>query len=188
MSLGRPEPRPSTGASSAHAAAPPPVPSPPAHSPRLAIALVVAGAVVFGFGMIAQAPMSPSAVMSGIVDSVQVVPSGAPGIFGRRIPTRAIAVYLPKAPAARVFRLPPKFAALADSLHAADTLQALLGWRPESDTATALRLMRNGVGILDSGVVLAGQRQERSRTGLAGIVLGFCGIIGLVRRTSSKRA
>ncbi|MEO8140172.1 MAG: hypothetical protein ABI742_11025 [Gemmatimonadota bacterium] len=155
---------------------------------RLAIALLVAGAVVFGFGMIAQAPMSPSAVMSGIIDSVQVVPSGAPGIFGRRIPTRAIAVYLPKAPTARVFRLPPKFAALADSLHAADTLQALLGWRSESDTATALRLTRNGAVVLDSGVVLAGQRQERSRTGLAGIVLGCFGIIGLIRRTSSKSA
>jgi hypothetical protein len=161
---------------------------PPAGPSRTAIALLIAGLAVFAFGMIAQAPMSLSAVMSGIIDSVQVVPSGAPGVFGRRTPTKAVAVYIPKAPAARVFRLPPAFASLADSLHATDTVQALLGWRSEADTATAVRLLRNGAVVLDSGIVLAGQRQERSRTGLAGIVLGVFGVVGLMRRSPTKLA
>lgn len=159
-----------------------PDPVAPAQSPRLAIALLVAGALIIAFGMVARAPMSPSAVMSGVVDSVLVVPSGAAGLFGRRIPTKAVAVYLPKASAARVFRLPPEEASLADSVHASDTLQALLGWRSEADTATALRIMRNGVVLLDSTVVLSRQRQERSRVGLVGGVLALIGVALLIRR------
>ncbi len=126
--------------------------------------------------------------MSGVIDSVLVVPSGAAGLFGGRIPTRAIAVYLPKAPSARVFRLPPEAASLAESLHATDTLQALLGWRSEADTATALRIVRNGAVILDSTVVLSGQRRERSRVGLIGGVLALVGVALLIRRTPPKTA
>jgi hypothetical protein len=138
--------------------------------------------------MIGRAPMSPSAVMSGVIDSVQVVSSGAPGLLGGRTATRAVAVYLPKAPSARVFRLPPAYAGLADSIRAADTLQALLGWRTESDTATALRIIRNGAVILDSSIVLQAQRQERSRFVMFGVVLGFFGVIGLIRRSPARTA
>jgi hypothetical protein len=185
---GPPAPRPS------RAATPPPTPVvsgdpiTPAASPRRAIALLVAGIVVFAFGMVTRAPMSPSAVMSGVVDSVQVLPSAAAGLFGRRIPTKAAVVYLPKAPTARVFRLPPAAASLAESLRAGDTLQALLGWRSEADTATALRIVRNGAMILDSTVVLSAQRQERSRIGLAGAVLMLLGVVLLIRRAPPTTA
>jgi hypothetical protein len=160
----------------------------PRRSPTLAIGHLVVGLVILAFGMVTRAPMSPSAVMSGVVDSVQVMPSGAAGLFGRRLPTRAVAVYLPKAPSARIFRLPPQSAALADSLHAADTLQALLGWRSESDTATALRIVRNGAVLLDSGVVLSGQRRERSRIGLIGGLFALIGVVMLIRPASPKVA
>lgn len=160
----------------------------PAQSPKLAIGLLAAGLVIFAFGMVARAPMSPSAVMSGVVDSVQIVPSGAAGLFGNRIPTKAVAVFLPKAPSARLFRLPPEAVALADSLHPADTVQALLGWRSESDTATALRIMRNGVVLLDSTLMLSRQRQERSRIGLIGGLFALVGMVMLIRRAPTRPA
>jgi len=185
---GPPGPRPSRAPSPPPTPVVTPVPVAPAASPRLAVSLLVAGLVVFAFGMVARAPMSPSAVMSGVVDSALVVSSGAAGLFGGRIPTKAIAVFLPKAPSARVFRLPPEAAFLADSLHASDTLQALLGWRSESDTATALRIVRNGAVILDSTVVLGAQRRERSRVGLAGAVLALFGVVLLIRRAPPKTA
>lgn len=147
--------------------------------------LLVAGVLVFAFGMFFQAPLSPSAVWSGVIDSLQVVPSEAPAIVGSGSPTRAVALYLPKAPAARVFRLPPASAALADSLHAGDTVKVILGWRSEADTAIAIRIQKNAGVLLDSTAVLAPDRSARSRTRLIGAVLALVGIAGLVRRKNA---
>jgi hypothetical protein len=132
--------------------------------------------------MFIQAPMSPTAVWSGVLDSTHVTPSAVPAGFGRRTPTRAVSLFLRKVPSERTFRLPPDYAALADSLHPGDTVQAVLGWSSAQDTASALRLMRNGGLLLDSTIVLHGQRVQRSRTGLAGAVLVIFGIVGFMRR------
>lgn len=182
MTGGTPGPRPSRAASTPPKIVVSPDPVRPRRSPALALGHLVVGLLILGYGMIARAPMSPSAVMSGVIDSVETLPSSATDLFGRQHPTRAVAVYLPKAPSARTFKLPLGAAALADSLHAADTLQALLGWRSEGDTATALRIMRNGGLLLDSTVVLGAQRKERSRIVLFGGLFATIGVVMLMRR------
>ncbi len=176
MTGGRPTPKPAVPPAAA------PAPVPPARAPRIPIAFLVIGALIFGYGMVLQSPMSPSAVWSGVLDSTRVVPSSAPAGFGRHTPTRAVTLYLRKVSSERTFRLPPAYATLADSLQHDDTVQAILGWYSAQDTATALRLTRNGAMLLDSGVVLSGQRRQRSRTGLGGAVLMLIGIVGLMRR------
>ncbi len=173
--------------------APDPVPAPvtasepklAAPAPRIPLALLVIGVLLVGYGMIFQTPMSPSAVWSGVLDSTLVVPSSAPAGFGRHSPTRAVSLFLRKVSSERTFRLPPAYASLADSLHADDTVQAVLGWYSAQDTATALRLTRNGALLLDSAMVLSGQRRQRSRTGLAGAALVIIGIVGFMRRSKT---
>lgn len=184
MTGGTPGPRPSRAPRTPPKVVVSPDPVTPRRSPALAIGHLVVGLLILGFGMIVRAPMSPSAVMSGVIDSVQVVASSASDLFGREHPTKAIAVYLPKAHSARAFKLPLGRASLADSLHAADTLQALLGWRSEADTATALRIMRNGSLLLDSSIVLSSQRRERSRIVLIGGLFALIGVVMLVRRAA----
>lgn len=148
----------------------------------LPVAHLVVGALVFAFAVFALAPLGPSAVWSGVIDSLQVVPSTYPGTFSGSAPTRAVALYLPKAPSARTFRLPPAQTALADSLHTGDTVQVILGWRSEADTAIAIRIAKNGGVLLDSAAVLAPQRRKRSLIELVGGGLALIGVIGLMRR------
>jgi hypothetical protein len=160
----------------------PPASPPGQRSSRVAATLLVLGGLIIAFGLLGEAPLSAAADWKGIVDSASTFASADPGLMGRAVDTKGIALHLHGAGSPRATRLPPAFAFLGDSVRTGDTVHLSVGWRPGTDTALALLLIRNGVMLMDSAVVLRGQRQQRTRTAEFGGLLLLAGLAGLLRR------
>jgi hypothetical protein len=157
----------------------------PGRRPIIPISLMVVGVLILGYGMILQAPVAPTALWSGVVDSSRTSGPAHGGAPGLGHPTTTVSLHLHKVPQVRTLRLPPSSASLSESLRSGDTVRVVVGWRMfETETASALNIWRNGTVVLDSAVVLGAQRSRRNRVALLGAVLALVGGVTLVRRGS----
>lgn len=155
------------------------VPPSPRATPRLAIAMLAAGILIVAYGLYVQAPLGPSAIWTGILDSAQSRPTVMPGSSS---PNTMVTLYFRNAPGGHLLRLSPSSAAAATSIQPGDTLQVVLGWGKRQETPLALGIIQNGSVLLDTAVVLQGQRQRSSRIAIGGALLTALGIIGVLRR------
>jgi hypothetical protein len=148
----------------------------------LAFATIAAGVLIVAFGLYVQAPLGPSAIWTGILDSAQTSPSALPDADVSSLPTTTIALYFRNARGSHFLRLPPRFAAVANSIQAGDTLQVVVGWARRQETPLALGIIQNGAVLLDTAVVLQAQRQRSFRTVIGGTLIGLLGVIGIIVR------
>lgn len=158
------------------------VPPAPRTTPRLPIALIVAGFIVTAYGLYVQAPLGPSAIWTGILDSAQSSPPTMPGALDSSSTSTMVTLFFRNAAGGHLLRLPPSSKPLAAFIEPGDTLQVILGWGRRQETPLALGVIQNGTVLLDTAVVLQGQRQRSSRTALGGALLTVVGAIGIMRR------
>lgn len=150
--------------------------------PLLAISSIAAGCVIITFGLHVQAPLGPSAVWTGILDSAQTRPAPMSSAPGSASPTSSLTLYFRHAPGSHVARLPPASPGLPASIKGGDTLQVVLGFGKQHETPLALGIIQNGSVLLDTAMVLRAQLRRSARTTLGGTIVALIGVIGIFRR------
>lgn len=151
------------------------------------IVAMVTGGLILGYGLIILAPLVPTAAWSGVLDSARVSRAGGLQFPGRETPN-ALTLFLRGAPAGRTLTLPGSAPVATESLKSGDTVRALVGWATFREAASAVNLTSGGVVLVDSTVVLRGERTQRSRITLMGAVILLVGLVMMMRSAPRKAA